>query len=219
MKERMQKTYVIDDDPSIRRALTRLLSSEGFTVEAFSSAREFLEQGCSWEPGCLILDVNMPGLSGLDLQEEMNRKGFSHPLIFITGFGDIPMTVKAMKRGAVNFLTKPFNDEELLDAIRSALEQHQIAEKKEEELGDFRRRVDALTERQQQIFRRIIGGALNKQVAFELGITEKTVKVHRGQVMKKLGAGSLAELVRMAEKAGIRSVSEELAVAYGTKVQ
>jgi FixJ family two-component response regulator len=204
MSEGEGKVFVIDDDSSVRRALTRLLSSCGFAVESFSSAREFLQQNRRSEPACLILDVNMPDLSGLDLQQEMNRYGISHPIIFITGFGDIPMTVKAMKRGAVDFLTKPFKDEDLIDAVRSAIEQQQGAMKKGEELEDFTRRVKSLTERQQQIFRRIIGGALNKQVAFELGITEKTVKVHRGRMMKKLGAESLAELVRMAEKAGIK---------------
>lgn len=204
MSDSEHKAYVIDDDPSVRRALTRLLTSEGIKVEAFSSACEFLEKGLTGRAGCLILDVNMPDRSGLDLQQEMNGKGLSLPIIFITGFGDIPMSVKAMKSGAVDFLTKPFNDEELLNSVRSALEQQQGEKKAGYEIEEFRHRVDSLTDRQKQIFLRIIGGALNKQVAFELRITEKTVKVHRGKVMKKLGAGSLAELVRMAEKAGIK---------------
>ncbi|MHC9541308.1 MAG: response regulator transcription factor [Vulcanimicrobiota bacterium] len=204
MSDSEQKVYIIDDDPSVRRALTRLLASEGIKVETFSSACEFLEKGLTGGAGCLILDVNMPDRSGLDLQQEMNGKGLSLPIIFITGFGDIPMSVKAMKSGAVDFLTKPFNDEELLKAVRGALEQQQGEKKAGYEIEEFRHRVDSLTDRQKQIFLRIIGGSLNKQVAIELRITEKTVKVHRGKVMKKLGAGSLAEMVRMAEKAGIK---------------
>ncbi|MDQ7822290.1 MAG: response regulator [Candidatus Eremiobacteraeota bacterium] len=199
-----QRVFLVDDDPSVRRAVDRLLRSEGYVAEVFSSAGEFLEKGTWSGPACLVLDVNMPDLSGLDLQHEMNEKGMALPIIFITGFGDIPMTVKAMKGGAADFLTKPFNDEELLEAVRDALEKQNGEHQEQRALKESRLLVQSLTTRQEQVFRRIIGGMLNKQIAFELGISEKTVKFHRGELMKKLGATSVAGLVRLAEQAGIK---------------
>lgn len=203
MKEK-ETVFLVDDDHSVHRAFSRLLRSYGFHVEAFCSAREFLKHGRFRGKGCLILDVNLPDLSGLDLQDEMNRRGISLPIIFITAFGDIPMTVRAMKGGAMDFLTKPVGADDLVKAITGALEK-QSQELSERSLLEERKSLmDSLTTRQNEVLRRLIGGMLNKQIAFELGISEKTVKFHRGALMKKLGVESLAEVVRLAEQAGIK---------------
>jgi len=194
--------YIVDDDPSVLKSLTRLISSEGFNVMSFSRAGDFLEQVDREGPSCLVLDLNLPDLGGLDLQEEMNSRDIRIPIIFITRYGNVPDSVKAMKKGAVDFLTKPLVSEALLEAIRQALEKQQSFELRENEVKSFRRRVESLSKRQKEIFRGIIGGRLNKQIGSALGIKEKTVKVHRSHVMEKLGVDSFAELVRLAEKAG-----------------
>jgi FixJ family two-component response regulator len=176
----------------------------GFQVETFPSAEQFLERAHYDGVGCIVLDVRMPGLSGMDLQEELSKAEYSMPIIFITGHGDIPMSVEAMKKGAVDFLPKPFDDEELLQAVRAAIEKDRIARAEHTEVHEIRRRIERLTPRENEILRYIITGMLNKQIALKLDIAEKTVKVHRGRVMEKLGVDSVAELVRLAEKAGIK---------------
>jgi len=196
--------FAIDDDASVRKSLSRLLRSAGYTSEAFSSAEEFLRREHFDGVGCILLDVRMPGLSGMDLQEELNKADYHMPIVFITGHGDIPMTVEAMKKGAVDFLTKPFDDKELLHAVRAAIEKDRNARAEHAEVHEIRRRIELLTLRENEILRYVVTGMLNKQVALELGIAEKTVKVHRGRVMEKLGVDSVAELVRLAEKAGIK---------------
>jgi FixJ family two-component response regulator len=195
--------FVIDDDASVRKSLSRLLRTAGHTIETFASAEEFLGRGHFNGIGCLLLDVQMPGLSGMNLQEELNKADYHMPIIFITGHGDIPMSVEAMKKGAVDFLTKPFNDKEFLRAIEKAIAIDTYARAEYDETLDIRRRVELLTPRENEIFRYIIIGMLNKQVALKFGIAEKTVKVHRGRIMEKLHADSVAELVRLAEMAGI----------------
>jgi len=196
--------FVIDDDASIRKSLSRLLRSAGYTSETFSSAEEFLRREHFDGVGCILLDVKMPGLSGMDLQEELNKADYHMPIVFITGHGDIPMTVEAMKKGAVDFLTKPFDDEELLHALRTAIGKDRSARVEYTEVHEVRGRIGLLTPRENEIFRYVATGMLNKQIALELGIAEKTVKVHRGRVMEKLGVDSVAALVRLAEKAGIK---------------
>jgi FixJ family two-component response regulator len=196
--------FVIDDDASIRKSLSRLLRSAGYTAEAFSSAEEFLRREHFDGAGCILLDVQMPGLSGMDLQEELSKADYHMPIVFITGHGDIPMSVEAMKKGAVDFLTKPFDDEQLLQVLRAAIEKDQNARAEYTEVREIRRRIELLTPREDEILRYVVTGMLNKQIALELGIAEKTVKVHRGRVMEKLGVDSVAELVRLAEKAGIK---------------
>jgi FixJ family two-component response regulator len=196
--------FVIDDDASIRKSLSRLLRSAGYTAEAFSSAEEFLRREHFDGVGCILLDVKMPGLSGMDLQEELNKADYHMPIVFITGHGDIPMSVKAMKEGAVDFLTKPFDDKELLQAIEKAIEKDTSARAEYDEALEIRRRIELLTPRENETLRYIITGMLNKQIAYELDIAEKTVKVHRGRIMEKLQANSVAELVRLAEKLGIK---------------
>lgn len=196
--------FVIDDDASIRKSLSRLLRSAGYTAETFSSAEEFLRREHYNGVGCILLDVRMPGLSGMDLQEELNKADYHMPIVFVTGHGDIPMSVKAMKKGAVDFLTKPFDDEHLLQALGAAIEKDRDGRAEYTEVHEIRRRIELLTPREDEIFRYVITGMLNKQIAFELGTAEKTVKVHRGRVMEKLGVDSVAELVRLAEKAGIK---------------
>lgn len=196
--------FVIDDDASIRKSLSRLLRSAGYTTEAFASAEEFLGRDHFNGIGCLLLDVQMPGLSGMDLQKELNKADYHMPIIFITGHGDIPISVEAMKEGAVDFLTKPFDDKELLQAVEKAIEKDTSARAVYDEALEIRRRIELLTLRENEIFRHIITGMLNKQIALKLDIAEKTVKVHRGRVMEKLCVDSVAELVRLAEKAGIR---------------
>jgi FixJ family two-component response regulator len=202
--------FVIDDDPSVLRSLSRLLRSLGFDAETFASAELFLARKHYDGVGCIILDVQMPGLSGMDLQDELGRADYNMPIIFITGHGSIPMSVQAMKRGAVDFLTKPFDDEELLEAVKKAIEKDREAKAERAEVLDALRRVEQLTPREHEIFRYVITGMLNKQIALKLDIAEKTVKVHRGRIMEKLRVDSVADLVRLAEKAGINPLDRKV---------
>ena len=195
--------YVIDDDESMRATVGALVRSIGLDVEVFESASDFLAFARSDAPSCLVLDVRLPGLSGLDLQRELARTEAPIPIIFITGHGDIPMSVRAMKEGAVEFLAKPFRDQDLLDAIQHALEIDRAARQERSLVADMRRRYESLTNREREVMRLVVSGLLNKQIAGELGSSEVTVKMHRGQVMRKMKARSIVELLRMAEKIGI----------------
>ena len=195
--------FVIDDDDSVRRVLQRLIRSVGLRVELFGSAHEFLERDRPNIPNCMILDIRLPGMSGLDFQRRLAEAKIHIPIIFITGHGDIPMTVRAMKAGAVEFLTKPFNDLDLLDAIQHGLEQDRVRRQQEAEIATLRERFESLTPREQEILPRVVSGLLNKQIAGEIGTTEATVKVHRSQLMRNMGSKSVADLVRMAERIGI----------------
>jgi FixJ family two-component response regulator len=199
--------FVVDDDASVREALRSLFQSVGLGVEIFASARAFLEAARPDAPGCLVLDVRLPGLSGLDLQHELTKAGVSLPIVFITGHGDIPMTVQAMKAGAVEFLTKPFRDQDLLDAVQQAIERDRAARNERADLEELRSRFDSLTPRERQVMALVVSGLLNKQIAAELGISEITVKIHRAQVMQKMEADSLAHLVRMAGRLDLRAGS------------
>jgi FixJ family two-component response regulator len=197
---------VVDDDPSVGRALGRLMRSAGHEVRTFTSALDFVRCRNMEEPACLILDVSMPDLNGLELQEYLADQGSSLPIVFITGHGTVPMSVQAMKAGAVDFLEKPFSDTDLLNIISRAIETDRQAKKKRAQLKKLRERMEMLTPREREVFQLVVTGKLNKRIAFDLGIGEKTIKVHRGRVMEKLGAESLADLVRFAEKLGIRSL-------------
>ena len=199
--------FVVDDDESMRKALSNLVRSVDLQVETFASAPEFLDVKLPDVPCCLVLDVRMPGLSGLDFQARLASAKIDVPIIFMTGHGDIPMTVRAMKAGAVEFLTKPFRDQDMLDAIQAALDRDRTRHEKDNAVSVLRRRFDTLTPREQQVMICVTGGLMNKQVAAEIGISENTVKVHRGNVTRKMGAKSLAELVRMADVLGIRAVN------------
>jgi len=204
MKEEKAVVYVVDDDPSVRRALERLLRSAGYNILIFAGASEFLDFNCPDTPGCLILDIKMPKLSGLELQDRLSEKGVFIPIIFITGHGTVPASVKAFKAGAMDFLQKPFKDQEFLDVVSRGIEKHRHLRRKQNEKKTLRTRLDTLTHREREIFSLVVSGMLNKQIAFDLGISEKTVKVHRARVMEKMDAQSLADLVRFAEKLGIR---------------
>ena len=196
---------IVDDDDSLRNSLDDLLRSVGFRAHGFASAEAFLRSQHVHETACLVLDVRLPGLSGLNLQRELTERGIHIPIIFITGHGDIPMSVQAMKAGAMEFLTKPFRDQDLLDAIEQATERDRAARRQRTEMGELVERSETLTPREREVMRLVVAGLLNKQIASELGISEKTVNVHRSQVMQKMQADSLAELVRMAEKLQLSS--------------
>jgi FixJ family two-component response regulator len=196
---------VIDDDASVRKALENLLRSVGLDVELFKSPQDFLQSNRPDRPGCIVLDVRFPGRSGLDMQREISSANTSLPIIFITGYGDIPMSVRAMKAGAVEFLTKPFRDQDLLDAVGVALEKDRSRRANELRLAELRSRFDTLTARERQVLLLVIAGRLNKQIAGELGVSEMTVKMHRRQVMRKMQAMGLAQLVRLADQLGLGS--------------
>jgi FixJ family two-component response regulator len=195
--------FIVDDDPLYRASAERLIRSVGFNVQGFDSARDFLSSRRPDVPSCLVLDVRLPGLSGLDLQRELAEAGVHIPIIFVTGHGDIPMSVQAMKAGAVEFLTKPFRDQVLLDAIRQAIGRDQLARRQHARNLDFRRRYESLGPREREVFKCVVSGMLNKQIADELGATERTIKFHRGHIMQKMQVKSVAELVRIAEALGI----------------
>ena len=205
MQKPTTTVFVVDDDPSIRESLSLLLSSAGYGVKTFASAKKFLEseRGIP-SPACLVLDVKMPGLSGLDLQKELKSRNSFLPIIFITGHGDIPMSVQAMKKGAVDFLPKPFDDDEILDAVKAALLKDSQTRADLDEQKHILQRMDDLTAREHEVLTYLITGMLNKQIAFELNISERTVKAHRKQVLDKMGVDSIAELVRMTENVGVK---------------
>jgi FixJ family two-component response regulator len=196
--------FVVDDEPGVLKGLSRLLRSTRLNVASFGSPQEFLEQHDPHAPGCLVLDVAMPGLNGLELQAALAQKGSAIPIIFLTGQGDIPMSVQAMKRGALDFLTKPVNDEDLLKAVHAGIAKDRVARQAKAELDEIHQRLATLTPREREVMEHVIAGQLNKQTAADLGTVEKTIKVHRARVMEKMKVQSVAELVRLAERAGVR---------------
>jgi FixJ family two-component response regulator len=202
MSEEQAVVFIVDDDPSMRRSLESLLKSVGLDVRLFSSAQEFMQAARPDAPGCLVLDVRLPGMSGLTFQQELLKAGVAIPIIFITGHGDVPMTVRAMKAGAAEFLTKPFDEQVLLDAIDAAVERDRKRRRDTAGLAEVQGRYRTLTEREREVMKLVVAGRVNKQIAAELGLSLVTVKVHRGQVMRKMLARSVAELVRMADRLG-----------------
>jgi len=205
MPEETSIVYVVDDDPSIRKALRRLLRSAGYEAKTFASAHEILNYTFPDSPGCIVLDIKMPKLGGLELQALLSEKDISFPIIFITGHGTVPASVRAFKAGAMDFLQKPFEDSELLSAVSRCIKKHRRLQQEQKVMKNIRSRLEALTPREREVFSHVVKGMLNKQIAFDLGISEKTIKVHRARVMEKMGALSLAELVRFAEKLKTRS--------------
>ena len=203
MNESQSTVFVVDDDAAVREALRALIDSVGLRVELFGSAGEFLQRKLPHLPSCLILDVRLPGKSGFDLQRDLAEANIGIPIIFITGHGDIPMSVRAMKAGAVEFLAKPFRDQDLLDVIQLALERDRATRQREAEIATLRDRFESLTPREREVLPWVVSGLLNKQIADAIGTSEATVKVHRSQLMRKMGAKSLADLVRMADKMGV----------------
>src|SRR5262245_33097124 len=197
--------FIVDDDPSVGKAWLRLIRSAKYHVELFASAEHFLDRSPHEGPACLVLDVRMPGLNGMELQEQLTSMGFITPIIFITGHGDIGMSVRAMKAGAVDFLPKPFEDQALLEAIHRAIDRSVEARREKSEIEEIQRRVRTLTDREREVMSLIVTGMLNKQIAYKLGISEKTIKVHRARVMHKTRCGSVAELVRLTGKIGINA--------------
>lgn len=207
MKKAEQVVFVIDDDPSVRTAIKDLIEAVGMSCQTFGSGQELLGADLPDVPSSLVLDVRLPGLSGLNLQRELTQRGIHMPIIFITGHGDIPMSVRAMKAGAVEFLTKPFREQDLLDAIEQGIDRDRSARQQLTALRELRERSETLTPREREVMRSVVAGMLNKQIAVELDISEKTVNVHRAQVMQKMRADSLAELVRMTEKLDLSSLA------------
>jgi len=203
MNDQRSRVFVVDDDRSVRTGLANLLESNDYTIETFASASEYLARGPHLGPTCLVLDVRLPGLDGLALQRQLVERGRLEQIVFITGHGDIPMGIQAMKRGAVDFLPKPFDDEALLSAVGQALARSAETWRRRDELAQIRARISALTPREFEVFRLVIAGLLNKQIAAELGAALRTIKTHRGRVMHKLGVESVAELVRLAQRAGV----------------
>jgi FixJ family two-component response regulator len=203
MKESQRHVFVVDDDESVRTSLATLLESDGYSVESFASAAEFLMRAPNVGPACLVLDVRLPGLDGLALQRQLAERGRIEQIVFITGYGNIPMGVQAMKRGAVDFLAKPFEDHALLDAVAQAIARSAGSWRERHEVAQVRARIATLTPREFEVFRLVITGLLNKQIAFELGAALRTIKTHRGRVMHKLGVQSVADLVRLAQKVGV----------------
>ena len=200
--------FVVDDDPGVLRALTRLLQSAGHSVAAFPSPQAFLDHHDPATPGCVVLDIGMPGISGLELQQRLVKNGSCRAIVFISGQADVPKSVQAMKAGAVDFLTKPFDDVQLLEAVDAAISKGSAARQADNEMKRMRQNLASLTAREREVFEHVISGQLNKSIGTDLGTTEKTVKVHRARVMHKMGAASLADLVRMAEKMGIRPADQ-----------
>jgi FixJ family two-component response regulator len=207
MKEWESRVFVVDDDQSVRLSITNLLESDGYMVESFSSAAEYLARGPHLGPACLVLDVRLPGLDGLALQRQLAERGRMEQIVFITGHGDIPMGIQAMKRGAVDFLPKPFEDQALLNAAGQALARSTENWRRRDEIAEIRARIATLTPREFEVFRLVIAGLLNKQIAAELGAALRTIKTHRGRVMHKLGVESVAALVRLAQKVGVTPTS------------
>jgi FixJ family two-component response regulator len=208
MPDGLETVFVVDDDGAVRRGLARLLRSVGFKVESFASGGELLARDPYDGVGCIVLDVRMPELDGMGLQTQLADKRVDLPIVFLTGHGDIPMSVRAIKKGAFDFLTKPVDEDVLLTSVRQALLQHRVARAERLEAEALRARADALTPREQEVLRAVIAGALNKQIAARLGIAEKTVKIHRGRVMQKLGASTVAELIQVSQRMGITPFPE-----------